>query len=91
LTVFLLALSVVASLVSIALYGVDKRAAAVGRRRIPERTLHLTSLIGGWPGAFLAQRVFRHKTRKAGFLAVFWGTVLVHLGVIATIAHYCSR
>jgi uncharacterized membrane protein YsdA (DUF1294 family) len=59
-------------------YRSDKRRAEAGEWRIPESTLHLTALIGGWPGAFLAQRTFRHKTSKTSFQVVFWLVVLVH-------------
>lgn len=58
-----------------ALYAFDKAAARAGRRRTAEATLHLLALAGGWPGALLAQRVLRHKTRKQPFQRVFWGTV----------------
>ncbi|MGV8663884.1 DUF1294 domain-containing protein, partial [Pseudomonas aeruginosa] len=34
--------------------------------------------LGGWPGALVAQQVFRHKTRKLSFQLVFWGIVLLH-------------
>jgi len=51
---------------------IDKRKAASGEWRTPEATLHLFELLGGWPGAFLAQRIFRHKTAKAGYQIVFW-------------------
>ena len=37
----------------------------------PERTLHLLALLGGWPGAILARRRFRHKTMKVPFLIAF--------------------
>lgn len=59
-------------------YRGDKRRAAEGEWRIPEATLLFTALIGGWPGAFLAQRLFRHKTAKLGFQARFWLVVLLH-------------
>jgi uncharacterized membrane protein YsdA (DUF1294 family) len=59
-------------------YGQDKRWAATGRRRVPESTLHLLALLGGWPGGFVAQRIFRHKTSKRSFQVIFWGIVLVH-------------
>ena len=59
-------------------YRSDKRSAEAGEWRIPEATLHFIALIGGWPGAFLGQRAFRHKTSKASFQFVFWCVVLLH-------------
>ena len=59
------------SLASLILYGVDKRAARHDRQRIRERTLQLLAVAGGWPGALLAQALFRHKHRKAAFQWVF--------------------
>lgn len=59
-------------------YRSDKRSSEAGEWRIPESTLHFVALIGGWPGAFLAQRTFRHKTSKVSFQVVFWLVVLVH-------------
>lgn len=50
----------------------DKSRARTGGWRAPEKTLHLFELIGGWPGAFLAQRHRRRKCSKAGFQAVSW-------------------
>lgn len=67
-----------ASLVSFCLYAHDKQSAEKGRWRTPESTLHIAELIGGWPGALLAQQVYRHKTRKVSYQAVFWGIVLLH-------------
>lgn len=59
-------------------YRSDKRSAETGEWRIPEFTLHLVECLGGWPGAFLAQRQFRHKTAKVSFQLVFWLIVLAH-------------
>ncbi len=59
-------------------YWIDKRRAVAGRWRISEGTLHLQELLGGWPGAFIAQRLFRHKTSKPGYQAVFWLIVAAH-------------
>ena len=56
-----------ASTASVVAYGVDKSAARQGRPRVCERTLHLLAVIGGWPGALVAQRLFRHKSRKPSF------------------------
>jgi uncharacterized membrane protein YsdA (DUF1294 family) len=75
-----------ASVTAFALYGIDKRAAVARQHRIPERTLLLVGLLGGWPGAFVAQRCFRHKTRKRVFQLAFWlgaiGNVLLVLSAI---------
>ena len=69
----------VASVITFFVYGLDKRAARRGGWRTPEATLHLLELLGGFPGAFLAQRLFRHKTRKFGYRIVFWLIVGLHL------------
>jgi uncharacterized membrane protein YsdA (DUF1294 family) len=44
------------SLITFAVYFFDKRTARHGRPRTPEVTLHVLELLGGWPGALLAQR-----------------------------------
>jgi len=59
-------------------YFLDKVAAVNGRWRTSEGTLHLLSLVGGWPGALLAQRTFRHKTQKRSFQATYWVTVALN-------------
>lgn len=78
-----LLLTVSCSAMAFVLYGVDKRRATNKGPRISERTLHLLSLLGGWPGAHLAQRFFRHKTLKFRFRLIFWLTVAAHLAIIA--------
>lgn len=67
-----------ASAVAFVAYARDKHAARHARWRVRERTLHLIALAGGWPGALVAQRTLRHKTRDRRFLAVFWLTVAAH-------------
>lgn len=70
------------SVITFAMYGIDKAAAGKGRRRISEATLLFAGLIGGWPGALVAQRLFRHKTRKQPFQAIFWCGAVVNCGVL---------
>jgi uncharacterized membrane protein YsdA (DUF1294 family) len=60
-------------------YAIDKKAAINNRRRVSEKTLHLLGVVGGWPGAFLAQQRLRHKTQKTAFQVTFWLTVVVNL------------
>ena len=74
------------SAVTFVTYGIDKRRARQDRPRVPEKNLHLLSLLGGWPGAYLGQEYFRHKTQKLSFRMLFWLTVIVHL--IATLGAF---
>ena len=67
-----------ASIVTFTAYCIDKAAARKKGRRIEESTLHLLALIGGWPGALVAQSRLRHKTRKPMFQLLFWISVLVN-------------
>lgn len=70
------------SLLAFLLYWMDKRAALTDAWRTPENTLHLCALVGGWPGAVVAQQVLRHKTRKESFRAVFWATVVLNCAAV---------
>ncbi len=70
------------SLVAFTAYGIDKAAARGGRQRISEQALLVLGLIGGWPGALLAQQLFRHKTRKRSFRRAFWGTVVINIAAL---------
>jgi uncharacterized membrane protein YsdA (DUF1294 family)/cold shock CspA family protein len=68
----------VVSAITYGMYAHDKRQAVSKGWRMPESSLHLGELLGGWPGAFLAQRRLRHKCAKPGYQAVFWTIVLLH-------------
>ncbi|WP_262694647.1 DUF1294 domain-containing protein [Kordiimonas aquimaris] len=70
------------SLITFVIYGFDKRAAEKQKQRVSENMLHLLAVVGGWPGALLAQRYWRHKTRKQPFRIVFWVTVAANLGLL---------
>ncbi|WP_162041728.1 DUF1294 domain-containing protein [Undibacterium sp. YM2] len=71
-------LYVVMSLIAFFMYGIDKMAARKSASRISERTLLLCGLACGWPGAMLAQKIFRHKTIKSSFRLAFVATVIVN-------------
>ncbi len=68
-----------ASIVSLSVYGWDKYRAQRQQWRVTEATLHFFDLCGGWPGALIAQRLFRHKNRKLSFQVTFWLIVIAHL------------
>ncbi len=59
-------------------YAVDKRRALLHGWRIPEIYLHCFELLGGWPGALLSQKAFRHKKKKGDYQRVFWEIVILH-------------
>ena len=74
-----------ASAVTFLVYANDKSCAQRGMQRTPEGTLHLLSLVGGWPGALLAQQFLRHKSSKAEFRTVFWFTVVFNVAAFLTL------
>jgi uncharacterized membrane protein YsdA (DUF1294 family) len=78
----------VISLATFLLYAFDKSAAMNQRWRTKESSLLVAGLLGGWPGALVAQGMFRHKSSKSSFQAAFWFTVIVNC---AAIAWWCLR
>ena len=74
----ILYLYLAASAFTFLVYAKDKRAARRDRWRTKESTLHTLALIGGWPGALIAQQVLRHKSRKDAFQFMFWTTVVLN-------------
>ena len=82
------AIYLVASLITAAVYARDKRAAVAGSWRVPETSLLLLGLVGGWPGALIAQRALHHKIRKRGFMAIFCTTVVVNVLCLALTVGY---
>lgn len=75
------------SLLTFLVYALDKSAAESRRWRTSEDKLHILAVLGGWPGALLAQNWLRHKSKKESFQAAFWVTVIINccaLGYILT-------
>ncbi len=86
LPMWVLAVYVVLSAVTLFVYRSDKARAENGTWRTPEKVLHLLELAGGWPGALVAQWRYRHKTRKVSYQISFWLIVVVNLVVLALLA-----
>ena len=70
---------VVMSVFTFVAFAWDNRSAARGRWRTPEATLHLLELLGGFPGALVAQRILRHKSYKLSYRLVLWLIVALHM------------
>lgn len=76
------ALYITASTITFLVYALDKSAAKNDRWRTRESTLHLFALFGGWPGALLAQKTLRHKSKKHAFQTIFWLTIILNCGLL---------
>lgn len=75
-----------ASALTFLIYDGDKLAAREGWRRVPESTLLVFGLVGGWPGAIASQQLFRHKTQKQPFKT--WFVINVVLNIVVLVAVY---
>lgn len=69
----------VINVATISAYWRDKRSAARLGQRTPELLLHGLEITGGWPGAWLAQRLFRHKSSKQRYLWTFLLMITINL------------
>ena len=78
------------NVVTMLAYGYDKHLARIGGQRVPEMTLHVLAAIGGTPGAFVGQLLFRHKTRDRWFRLVFFAIAAVQVVVLLVIVHLRS-
>jgi uncharacterized membrane protein YsdA (DUF1294 family) len=73
----------VINVVTAVVYAWDKASARRGARRVPERTLFLLNILGGFAGAWLVFFVMRHKSRHRSFwvvqslATVLWMRVIV--------------
>lgn len=83
LPLWVLGLYLMASSWTLIAYRLDKMAAKRSHSRTPEKTLHLLALIGGWPGAIIGQKLFRHKSKKLSFQVTFWATIILNCAALA--------
>jgi uncharacterized membrane protein YsdA (DUF1294 family)/cold shock CspA family protein len=74
--------SMVVSILTFLAYGYDKSQAMQKKQRVPERSLHLLSLLCGWPGALIAQHHYHHKNRKSSFQFTYWVVVVMNIGAL---------
>lgn len=74
-----------ASIITFIIYAIDKFKSQAKEDiwRIPESKLHTLSLLGGWPGAAIAQQLLRHKSQKRPFRIIYWITVAANLAILS--------
>ncbi len=82
LPIVILGAYLILSAAAFALYKKDKSAAEWDEWRTPENTLHMISMLGGWPGALVAQNKLRHKSSKLSFRVVYWATVVINCAAL---------
>ncbi len=76
---------VLASFVSIYLYGKDKKMATKnsGPNRIKEKTLLSLACLGGALGAFIGRLIYHHKTNKIYFsMVIYLSLILQAAGLV---------
>ncbi|PCI30160.1 MAG: hypothetical protein COB67_02425 [SAR324 cluster bacterium] len=79
---FILIYMFVINLTTFLTFGYDKSQSRIqGSSRVSEKTLFSLSFIGGSLGGFIAQKYFRHKTKKLSFQVIFW--VIVFFQIIS--------
>lgn len=62
---------------------IDKQKAKKGKWRIPEKTIFIITVLGGWIGTISGMYAFRHKTQKLHFtIGLPTITILEIIGVI---------
>lgn len=71
-------------------YGVDKYAAIKGRWRVRENDLHMMEFLGGWIGAFVAQRLFHHKTSKKSFQNMYKLMIVMEFAAVYAIIKFLN-
>lgn len=78
--------AILINLIAFALMGIDKRRAVRHAWRIPEKTLLLSALLGGSPGALCGMHIFRHKTRHWYFVWGIPAILILQLGLIVCLS-----
>jgi len=81
----------VINVVTFTVFAWDKYSAIDGEWRIPEQTLLLLALVGGTPGAIVAQQKLRHKTRKQPFRALLISIAGLHVLQLVVLATPFTR
>mgnify|MGYP000283015417 CR=1 FL=1 len=72
---------------ALAAFGWDKWKAGRDGRRIPEKTLLILALVGGWPGAIAGQQWFRHKTIKPVFRSILVAIAALHVAAVGFVVY----
>lgn len=67
------------NIISLFLYSLDKYLAIKRKRRISEKTLLISTILGGFIGTTIGMYVFHHKTKKWYFKLNIVLSIIIHL------------
>ena len=67
------------NILSLLLYSLDKYLAIKRKRRIPEKALLLSTILGGIIGTTIGMYLFHHKTKKWYFKLNIILSIIIHL------------
>ena len=79
------------NIVVFGMYGMDKRKARHGKRRISENTLLTAAALMGGLGAMLGVFAIRHKTRHAKFTKGVPLLLLLNIAIVIAIAIFLNE
>ncbi|GER89829.1 hypothetical protein KDW_39910 [Dictyobacter vulcani] len=79
---FIIGYFLVLNILTFVVYGLDKRSARMGGRRVPETVLLFLAFAGGTPAAYAARKYFRHKTIKRPFITRLRLILIVQIGIL---------
>ena len=79
-TIFFILLTI--NVFAFLLMGYDKKLAKTNQRRISEKALLTSALIGGSMGSGIGMIYFRHKTSKNSYLLKFWTIIIIQTIVL---------
>ena len=79
---------IIINILAFFLMGIDKKKAQMGARRIPEKTLFLSAIIGGSVGAIAGMQLFRHKTKHKTFVIGMPAILIVQLILAAAYFYF---
>ncbi len=73
-----------ANVVALLLWFFDKTQAKRSGWRVPEAALHIMSLLGATPAAFIGMKFLRHKSMKLHFAIIYSVLFLLQLALLMT-------
>jgi uncharacterized membrane protein YsdA (DUF1294 family) len=73
-----------ANIVALTIWTYDKASAKSKKWRVPEAALHIMSLLGATPAAFIGMKFMRHKTMKLHFAILYSVLFLLQIALLIT-------